>query len=113
MPDRPQCSFPRYVYSRAAATQLARSKLMSNAGIPLAGEWLRNKAHGVKSSFGMISASVALMTMGSQAARDVQPDWTEEQQAQYAEKMMGKVPLPPPPPPPPTSSHPMQQLPSP
>ena len=79
----------RYIYSRQAATQLAKNP--KHLGLPLASEWVRNKAHGVKTNFSAISAAVSLMTLNEQANREVQAGWTEEQAAAYMEQKMGKV----------------------
>lgn len=79
----------RYIYSRQAAIQLGKNP--KHLGIPFASEWIRNKAHNVKTNFGAISAAVSLMTINEQAAREVQPNWTEEQAAAYMEQKMGKV----------------------
>lgn len=79
----------RYIYSRQAAIQLGKNP--KHLGIPFASEWLRNKAHNVKTNFGAISAAVSLMSINDQAAREVQPEWTEEQAAAYMEQKMGKA----------------------
>ena len=45
----------------------------------------------MKSNYAAISASISLMSMSEQASREMKADWTEEQQAAYAEKQTGKV----------------------
>lgn len=78
-----------YIYSRQAAKELAKNP--KTLGISYAGEWLRNKAHNVRTNMSAIGAAVSLMAIQDQAAHEMRPDWTEEQAAAYMEQRMGKV----------------------
>ena len=49
----------RYVYERQAAKQSGKD--IKKLGLPFMKEWLQGKAHGVRTSFGALSAAVDLM----------------------------------------------------
>lgn len=75
----------RYIYSRSAALQLGKQ-----TGLPFASEWLRGKAHGIKSTFSAVSGAVDLMGM-EREAQAAQSRMTEQQLFEYSTKMTRKV----------------------
>lgn len=58
--------------------------------MPFASEWLRGKAHGIKSTFSAVSGAVDLMGM-EREAQAVQAQLSEQQLFEYSAKMTKKV----------------------
>ena len=59
----------RYVYERQAAKQSGKD--IKKLGLPFMKEWLQGKAHGVRTSFGALSAAVDLMQVRSWGMHDL------------------------------------------
>lgn len=79
----------RYTYNRSAALQLGKT-----TGLPFASEWIRGKAHGIKSTFSAVSGAVDLMSIERETTAQLESgNMTEQQKFEYSARMTKKVGL--------------------